>query len=190
MTLSGPSAALQIQFQYPITSAIRLGAGVGYGRLGINNIKSTSPWIPVVFGRAVNYRHPRGIEPLFHTHKYHYNNLNVSASISFEKELEKNAALNVGISFHYLHTTSQVYHIDYGGIKFRNREDRKLGSALDSYVGVLMKFGNGRYFVNPKIISPIYQRLHGDELFREHESIRITKWFKGGGVSIALGKYL
>lgn len=190
MKLWGTSYGLKAYYLFPVVRHIKLKAGAGYYRLGIDKINRTSPWSANVPSRTIDFHHPMGILPVFHTDKYHYNNVDLSAGILYEYQLKNKLALTVGGDYSYYYTFSQRYRITYDNTDFKTKEARALGFGANAYVGVLKKVNQDKYYINPSIVIPIFQQLNGDQVFREDESVQMPKWFNGIGLSITFGKYL
>jgi hypothetical protein len=188
--LWGLSHGLQFSYLHPITEKLKASVGVGHYRLGIDKIRGTSPWSNNVTARNIDYTHPIGIDPMFNTDKYHYNSISLSAGVSYEQKLSSHVSLTLGGDYMALYTYSQSYRITYYNEKYKATNGRWLGSGVNASIGVLKKMKDGRHYVNPRIIIPIYQRLSGDKVFRESASIEMTKYFSGAGISISIGRYL
>jgi hypothetical protein len=188
--LWGVSYGLNFNYLYPIIKGLKLSAGAGYYRLGINKIKGTTPWSRDVSSRSIDYTHPLGIDPNFYTDKYHYNTFSLAAGLNYEHRLSDKATLTISADYTYLYTFSQSYRITYDQSKYKTTYAKSLGFGVNGYVGLLRKISNDQYYVNPKIILPVYQQLKGDKIFLENEDVRMNKWFNGAGLSMTFGKYL
>jgi hypothetical protein len=191
--LWGVSHGLQFNYLHPIVKGLKLSAGAAYYRLDIDKIEctaSTKGAIPAR-GRTIDYTHPAGIEPLFSTDRYHYNNLALSVGISYERRLPDKTTLITGADYTYLHTFSQSYHMP--GLRkkeYKTDDAKKLGFSANAYVGILKKNKSRKYYIAPKIIIPVYQQLAGNKVFFEDESVKMVKWMNGAGLSISMGRYL
>ena len=189
ITLSGISSGFNVKYVAPIVKNLSANFGIGYYRLGINNVTSTTP-----FGRpnsrTINYRHPLGIQPGFSSDKYSYNNLSLTLGTSFNMQSKKiSYRAGADVQLHY--STSQQYHINWGdGLKYKTSYNRPLGFGVNSYVAFLKPVNKNKYYISPKIIVPLFQRIQGDRAFGEDESLKIDKWLSGYGLSISIGKYL
>lgn len=190
MKLWGLSYGLKAYYLLPVVGQLKLRAGAGYYRLGIDKINRTSPWSANVPSRTIDFNHPTGIQPVFHTDKYHYNNVDLSLGLVYEHLLNNNLALTVGADYSYYHTFSQRYRITYDNTNFKTKEARALGFGATASVGVLKKVKQDKYYINPSVVIPVFQQLNGDKVFREEESVQMPKWFNGIGLSITIGKYL
>ena len=188
--LWGKSYGLQFNYLYPVAKGFKMIAGAGFNRLGMGKVRTTNQRSRNVPERVIDYTHPTGIKPSFYTDKYHYNNLLLSIGIQYEQKLSPDITFTVGADYIYLHTISQVYHITYDDRYDQTKNVRTLGYGVNSYIGLLKKISNDKYYVHPKLMMPVYQQLKGDKAFLEAENIRMTKWLSGAGLSISLGKYL
>lgn len=188
--LWGKSFGFNINFVRQVNKHFNAKIGIGYYNLGIDKIRQTTPFNIIATGRNINYRHPSGILPLFATNKYYYDNLNFILGLVYEKPITIKANFIAGGDFSYLYTFSQLYHITYDNIRYRTNNGRTLGFAANTYFGISQKFHADRYYISPKIIVPVYQQLGGDEAFLENQSLKMTKWFNGVGLSFTVGKYL
>jgi hypothetical protein len=168
---------------------IKLNAGVGYYLLGVDKLKVKTPF-GTSHTRTIDYHHPAGIKPLFNTNYYHYNNLNFSLGLQYVQTLEKSLSLNFGGAVNYLYTFSQKYHVTFDDITYRENNNRQLGFNVNAFVGLKEEFSKGKYYVNPKILVGIYQKLKGDPVFGEGPDMRLGKWMTGAGISVGVGKYL
>jgi hypothetical protein len=188
--LWGKSYGFNFNFSQPIYKNLKFKIVIGYYRLGIDKIRQTTPFNTIATGRNLDYQHPSGIALLFATNKYWYNNLSINGGFSYGKKLSKTLDFATGADFGYLYTFSQVYNVRYGGnIRYKTKNAKILGFGINSYTGVIIKSTHGKYYINPKIIIPVYQKLNGDEVFGENDKINTSKWFNGVGVSVAVGKY-
>lgn len=188
--LWGKSFGLSFNYNRSLYKHLKGKIGIGYYNLGIDKIRQTTPFNIIATGRNINYRHPSGILPLFATNKYHYDNLNFTLGLAYDKPIAKKVDLLIGGDFNYLYTFSQLYHITYDDIRYRTNNGRTQGFAANTFFGLLRKFHTNKYYLNPKIVVPIYQQLWGDEAFGEDQSVKMQKWFNGVGISLAIGKYL
>lgn len=189
ITLSGLSYGLNVSYLQPVLQKLKVQVGVGYYRLGINNITASNQW-GTPPARTIDYRHPAGIEPLFSTDKYHYNNLNLLGGILFATKFHKSVSLTLGADMNIRYSYSQQYHLNYDDIKYRASNGKSCGFGVNSYVGFLKPIRNNQYYINPKIILSLVQRIKGDKAFGEDESLKINRNFSGYGLAIAVGKYL
>lgn len=189
IALSGISYGLHVNYLHPVLRKIKVKVGVGYYRLGINNVTATNHW-GTSPARTIDYRHPAGIEPLFSTGKYHYNNLNLLGGIFFETAFRKSGFITIGADMNMRYSYSQKYHLNYDDIKYRVSNGKPFGFGVHSYFGFLKPISNNKYYLHPNIIFSLVQRIKGDKAFGEDERMKIDKKFSGYGVSIAVGKYL
>jgi hypothetical protein len=191
LKLWGANHGLQFHYWHPIIKGLKAGVGIGYSKLGINKVRATSPRSSNAPGRTIDYTFPSGIKPLVSTNKYYYNNLTLSAGLKYEQGISEKLFLTAAADFGYLYTFSQQYRIPWGSssIKYKTTNSRLLGFSVNASLGVLKKVRNDRYYVNPSLILPLYQQLNGDEVFRENESVKMTKNLHGAGLSISVGKY-
>ena len=188
--LWGLSYGTNLKFLQPLTNRLKLKIGVGYYKLVIDKVRQSTRVNTVAPARTIDYNHPTGIQPLFATSYYHYNNLALTGGLAYEGKVKKQWHYNVGGELSYLYTFSQLYIINYDNSKYRTHNGKTLGYGVNSYIGVIRRFQNDRYYINPKINIPIYQELGGDQVFGEDKNVKMDKWFNGGGVSFTLGKYL
>ena len=188
MQLWGMSNGLSMSYLFPVNKWFKLKAGVGYHQLGIDKVRSSSPWSADIPSRTIDYTHPAGIQPLFNTDQYHYNNFAGSAGFSYEHTLNDKLALNFGADYSYYYTFSQRYRITYNNTALKTKNVSPLGFGSSAYVGLIQKVQQSQYYINPGVLIPIYQQLSGDSVFREND-ISMHKWFKGIGLFISLGKY-
>lgn len=190
MKLWGVSGGIQFKYLQPVAKNFYLTLGAGYFRLGVDKIRSTTPWSNNVSSRTIDYNHPTGIQPVFHTDKYRYNNFALSVGVNYELRLSTKTTLTFGGDYTYLYTFSQAYRITYDQAKYKTTDTRPLGFGVNAQVGILKKFANNQYYLNPKLIAPVYQRLSGDQVFREDKDLKMSKWFNGVGCSVSFGKFL
>lgn len=187
--LWGKSFGVNFNYVHLINKQFNARIGIGYYNLGIDEIRQTTPFNLIAIGRNIDYSHPIGIEPLFGTKKYHYDNLNFVIGIDYVKPLRKRLDFVVGGDLTYLYSISQLYHIAYDNIRHRTNKGRALGIAANTLIGVSHKFNKEKNYLSPKLIIPIYQQLRGDKIFGEDKSVKMDKWFNGAGLSITLGRY-
>lgn len=188
MQLWGLSYGLSMSCLLPINQWFKLKAGAAYYQLGIDKVRSSSPWGEDIPTRTIDYNHPTGIQPLFNTDQYHYNNLVGSLGLSYEHPLNEKIALNLGLDYNYYYTFSQRYQITYDNAVFKTQNTRPLGFGVSTYAGLLKQIKQN-YYANSGLLIPIYQQLKGDRTFREEDSLTLHKWFKGIGLFITVGKY-
>lgn len=189
ITLAGKSQGINISYVQPLLEKIKVKVGVGYYKLGMNDVTSTNlGFIPPT--RPIDYSHPDGIQPLFSTGKYHYNNLNLVSGISFENNLFKSVIIKVGADINFRYSYSQKYYLNYNDIKYKSSNGKPYGFGVDSYLGLLKSIASNKYYINPNFILPLFQRIKGDKVFTEDEKMRIDKKFSGYGVALTIGKYL
>lgn len=189
ITLSGVSYGLNINYVKPIGKKFNATVGMGYYRLGIDKVTATSSRWGTFHARAIDYRFPSGIQPGVTTDKYFYNNLNFLLGFQYEIKCQK-LSYTVGsdINFHY--SFSQQYHLRWGeGIKFKTSIQRPFGFGVNSYLGALKLIKQTEFYIHPKIVIPIFQRIKGDRVFGEDERITLDQWFGGFGLSVSFGKY-
>lgn len=188
--LWGKSYGFRFNYLYPVAKGFNVVAGAGFTQLGISKIRATNHRSRNATERIIDYTDPTGIKPAFNTDKYHYNNFSLSVGIQYEKSLGEGLALTVGADYTSLHTFSQVYHITFDDRYYKTKNAWTLGYGINSSIGVLKKIRSDKYYVNPRLIIPVYQQLNGDNAFLEAENIRMTKWGNGAGLFISIGKYL
>ena len=187
--LWGGSYGANVNFLQPITQALRLKMGAGYYQLAVDKIEQTTLVNTFAPARLIDYAHPAGIEPLFATDYYRYHNFILTGGFTFEQKMKRQWSYNMGGDFSYLYTFSQLYNISYDNSKYRTNNGKTLGFGINSYLGLVRRFHNDRFYINPKIIIPVYQKLRGDQVFGEDNSVKMDKWFNGIGLSISIGKY-
>lgn len=188
--LWGKSFGLNFNYFHPIHKRIFLKAGVGYYRLAIDKIRANSRFNIIATGRNIDYNHPLGISLLFSTKKYYYNNVNLAVGLGYNKPLHKKMNFVADTDFTYYYTFSQLYQINYDNIRYKTSNGKTLGISVNTSLGVSYKFNNDKSYISPRLVIPIYQQLSGDKVFGEDSNIKMTKWFNGIGLSIAIGKYL
>lgn len=186
--LWGMSYGFSMSYVFPVNKWFKLKTGAAYHHLGIDKVRSSSPWSEDIPTRTIDYNHPTGIQPLFNTDQYHYNNLACSAGFSYESPLNDKLALNFGADYSYYYTFSQRYRITYNNTALKTKNARPLGFVSSAYVGLIQKVQQSHY-LNPGVLIPVYQQLRGDSVFRENDNVTMRKWFKGIGLFIAVGKY-
>lgn len=189
MQLWGLSYGLSVSCLFPVNKWFKLKAGAAYYQLGIDKVRSSSPWGEDIPTRTIDYNHPAGIMPVFHTDQYHYNNLTYSVGFSYEQPLSDKLTLNVGADYSSYYTFSQQYRITYDNAVFKTQNTKPLGFGVQAYMGLIKQIKPNKYYVNPALLIPLYQQLKGDQVFLEDNSLTLQKWFKGLGLCIAVGKY-
>jgi hypothetical protein len=188
--LWGVSNGANVNFLQPLSKRVKLKIGIGYHKLVMDKVRQTNRGNLVSPSRIIEYVHSTGVKPVFSTDYYHYNNLAFTGGLSYEAPLNKLGNINAGAEINYLHTFSQLYNIDYDNSTYRTRNSKGLGFGVNTYIGIIKRFRNDKYYFNPKIIVPVYQQLRGDQVFGEDTNLKMNKWFNGGGVSFTIGKYL
>lgn len=188
MQLWGMSYGFSMSYVFSVNGWFKLKAGVGYHQLGIDKVQSSSPWSADIPSRTIDYTHPAGIQPLFNTDQYQYDNFAGLVGFSVEHALNDKLALNFGADCTYYYTFSQRYRITYDNTALKTKNARPLGFGSSAYFGLIQKIQQSQYYINPGVLIPVYQQLRGDSVFREND-ISMHKWFKGIGLYIALGKY-
>ena len=189
IVLSGTSVGIRGSLLLPAGKRFKLKLGAGYNRLGINEIERKSPWGPNVPDRTIDYTHPTGIQPLFHTDNYHYDNIDLSAGIFYLHQLKNDLVITAGAEYNYYHTFSQRYRITYDNSKYTTTDSRPLGFGVNAQLGILTKLKTKKYYIHPAILIPVYQELNGDKVFLEDKHIRMKKELSGVGISVSFGKY-
>ncbi|MBX9785207.1 MAG: hypothetical protein K2X48_18115 [Chitinophagaceae bacterium] len=187
--LRGYSYGANLNFLQPLTQKLKLKIGAGYYQLGVGKIEQTTRVNTIVPARTIDYNHPTGVQPLFATDYYKYDNLALSGGIIYEQNLKGQWNYFIGMDFSYLYTFSQLYNITYDNSKYRTNNGKTLGFGVNSYLGVMRSFHKDKYYINPKIIIPLYQQLRADQVFGEDNSIKMKKWLNGTGLSLSIGKY-
>lgn len=187
--LWGRSFGVNFNYVHAIDKHVHASIGIGYYNLRIDKIRQTTPFGITASGRNIDYQHPSGIQPLFSTNKYHYDNLNLTIGIDYTKPLRSNMGLVIGGNFTYLYSFSQLYHISYGNIQYRTNHGQTPGFVANMAFGVSYRFRKDKNYVSPKLIVPIYQQLRGDSVFGEDNSVKMLKWLNGAGLSFAVGRY-
>lgn len=187
--LWGHSFGANMNFLQPLTKGLKFKVGLGYYQLGVDKIEQTTRVNTIAPARTIDYNHPTGIQPLFATDYYKYHNFVLTGGFAYEQKLKKNWTYNIGSDFNYLYTFSQLYNISYDNSKYQTHNGRTLGFGVNSYLGIVRSFRNDKFYLNPKIIIPIYQQLRGDQVFGEEHSLKMEKWFNGAGLSLSVGKY-
>jgi outer membrane protein assembly factor BamA len=106
--LWGKSFGFSFNYNRSLHKYLNGKVGIGYYNLGINKIRQTTPFNTIVTGRNIDYQHPSGIQPLFATTKYHYDNLSFTLGLAYNKPIAKKVDLLIGGDFNYLYTFSQL----------------------------------------------------------------------------------
>jgi hypothetical protein len=189
LELWGKSFGFNFNYKRSLNKYFNAKIGLGYYQLGIDKIRYPTRFNTIGRNRNIEYDHPLGIQLLFSTGKYHYDNINLSAGFFYQSRFENKENIIIGADFNYLYSFSQLYHINYDNIKFRTTNSRELGYSINTYFGFEKKFKSSKYYLTPKILIPIYQNLHGDKVFGESSDITMEKWFRGIGLSFSVGKY-
>jgi len=187
--LSGMSYGLAFTYVHPVRKQLQLSFGAGYYSLGIDRVHQSTPFGIIAKARSTNYTEDSTLV-LRSTGKYHYNNLMLSTGIVFENPSSTKLHIITGADCVYLYTFSQYYDLGHNHPPYKTSNNKTLGLAVNAFAGVVRKFRNSRYYLSPKLIIPVYQSLNGDEVFGEDQSVHLSKWFNGIGLSVALGKYL
>jgi hypothetical protein len=187
--LWGYSYGANLNFLQPLTQKLKLKIGAGYYQLGVDKIEQTTRVNTIAPARTIDYNHPTGIQPLFATDYYKYHNLALTSGIIYEQKLKGKWNYCIGADFSYLYTFSQLYNITYDKSKYQTHNGKTLSFGVNSYLGVVRRFRSDKYYINPKIIIPVYQQLRGDQVFGEDNSIKMKKWLNGIGLSLSIGKY-
>ena len=189
MELWGKSFGFHVNYKRSWNQYLNTKIGIGYYQLGIDKIRNLTRFNSIVTGRNIDYQHPLGIQLLFSTSKYHYDNFHMSLGFFYQKDYYKKAAIIIGADFNGLYTFSQLYHINYDQIKYRTNHSRILGYSVNTYFGFEKKLNTRNYYLSPKILIPIYQNLRGDKAFEEDPELTMEKWLRGMGLTITIGKY-
>jgi hypothetical protein len=187
--LTGMSHGLNINYSKHLLNKMKLTFGLGYYQLRIDEIRQATNFGNYADSRVIDYHHPSGIKPVFYTDHYHYNNLTLSAGLGYEKPLCKNTDISISGEINYLYNYSQYYHVTWGdGIDYRENNKRVLGFNANLGIGVIEKL-NSRYYISPKLLIGIYQKLNSDPVFGEDPNLKMVKWVSGAGISFSVGKY-
>ncbi len=190
ITLAGISHGINLSYLQPAFPHLKVKGGIGYYRVGVEDITSTTPWgRPNT--RAIDYRHPLGIQPGFSSDKYYYNSLNVLFGFQYETPLKNRFLVISGLDFDWRYSFSQRYHMSWGeGLVFKSRKGRSVGFGVNTYLGIKMPVHNKQLYLTPEIIIPIFQRMKGDVNFGEDEKMKIDNALTGVGIALTIGRYL
>ena len=189
LKLYGMSYGATISYRQKIYKDISASIGIGYYRLGIDKIKSSSPF-SVIPGarprtsRATNYYDGNG-SVLYLTPKYYYNDLLISIELSKTRLINKSLYFDVAAEGIGYYSVSQHYYLRSKSYSTNNRKPLEFGANIT--LGVLKKYK--KFYIRPALIIPVYQNLKGDEVFYEDKSMNFQKWFKGIGLKLRVGKY-
>lgn len=188
MRLYGISYGVGLQFKQKVVKDLYLYAGVGYYRLGVDKINATQrPFSGISHYRTTSYYD--GVSRfLYGTNKYQYHNISYTVGVEKAFEVKNSRTYVVSLDFTEYSTFSQQYKIGARGLTYTTSRKGQLGWGLNTSVG--FKHQLGSLYLQPSIMIPIYQRLRGDEVFNEKPDMRMSKWFRGVGLSVRIGKYL
>jgi hypothetical protein len=187
--LWGKSIGINVNYIHPIGRNLKLKSGLGYYKLSVDKIRQTTPFGYISKGRAINYPAPDGNTFGYGTSKYHYNCLDITGGITYINKFYRGWNYSINVDLIYLYTFSQAYNVS-GDIKYRANHGRTLGWGINSGMGLIRKFSQDKYYINPRIIVPVFQNLKGDIMFGETSGTKMQKWFNGMGFSLAFGLYL
>lgn len=187
--LYGYSHSAGVSCLQPVQKHFHLKLGVNYYRLAIDKIDQRTRLFGKTTNRSIDYDYPQG-RPLLATNKYHYNNIGITAGLQFDHRLAKQLTGLAGMNIQYLYTFSQLYHIAFRDIRYKEDNDRYLGFGIDVYFGLSRRMKSSKYYLSPKLIISLYQQLNGDPALGEEQSVKMKKWLSGGGFSVSIGRYL
>lgn len=189
MKLSGISHGVNIQYRKTITPGYSIYLGVGYYRLGINNIKSTMPFgLPGIrTGRSINNEDDDSTKIGYSTSKYQYNNMAFTFGMSKQILLKNELKLEIGAEGVGYYSFSQSYKL-MNGYHYSTTNPKPLEFGINATIGLLKEFN--KFYVRPAFLIPIYQHLKGDKAFDENSKTNIPKWFNGIGLTLQFGKYI
>lgn len=183
--IAGLSLGLNAAVRQPLTRHLSAKLALGYYRLGINEVRQSTPFGFIAKGR--NFEDMKDSTKRLHsTSKYHYNTLPLSAGLQVALPINR-SSLTVGADLLYYFTYLQRYHRTYLQ-DYKTSNARTLGWGVNAQAGWLKQLDH--FYIHPQVLLPVYQVLRGDPVFREDENLRITKWFNGVGIAIGVGKYL
>jgi hypothetical protein len=183
--IAGLSLGLNAAVRQPLTRHLSTKLALGYYRLGINEVRQSTPFGIVVKGR--NFEDVRdSVAILYSATKYHYNTLALSAGLQVAFPM-KRSSLTMGADVVYYFTYSQRYHRE-NRPAYKTSNFRTLGWGVNAQAGWLKQLGD--FYIHPQVLLPVYQVLRGDPVFKEDERLKIHKWFNGVGAIITVGKYL
>jgi|GEM_PF-1648016 len=185
--LWGTSFGANIFFKKQIRQ-VYLNIAVGYYRLGIDKIEGTPPFnIPGV-STARNIDYTDGTNLLYSTTQYHYNNFSLAIGLTKQFRLGKTTSLELGGDLVGYYSLSQKYRL-FDGPKYYTTNNKKPWEyGVNLKIGLLKTLG--RFYIEPTILIPIYQKLKGDRVFYEDPKMDIEKWFNGIGLSLTIGRHL
>lgn len=187
--LYGMSFGANIAFRKKISKRITASLGVGYYRLGVDKIKGSMPFGIQGTRTARNINYEDGITNLLYsTSKYHYNNIAVTVGISNGIPLKDRLYLEFGLEGIGYYTVSQRYQLMNGDKYYATNNEKPWEFAANATVGILKDYK--KFYIRPALLIPIYQHLKGDVVFYEDRNMNISKWFKGIGLAIRIGKYI
>jgi hypothetical protein len=187
--LWGKSFGSNIRYRQNIFKRVNATAGAGYYMLRIDKIKSPTQFNTISNKRVINYKLPDSTKPLVSTSHYRYHNFSLTAGLCAEGRLNKKWIYTIGADYTSLYTFRQVYYIDWNDTDYRRSVHRRLGWGITTSVGLKRNCGENKMYINPKLMIPVYQKLYGDEVFGETNSVEMVKWMHGIGLSVSFGRY-
>lgn len=187
--LYGISYGINAAYRQRIYKNISVLLAIGYYRLGIDKIKGSMPFnMPGTrTARNIDYDDD-STNLLYSTSKYHYNNIAVTIGVNKTMALKERMYFDLGLEGIIYCTVSQRYQLFDGPHYYSTNNSKPLEFGINATAGVLKEYK--KFYIRPALIIPIYQRLKGDRVFFEEKNMNISKWFKGVGLTLRIGKYI
>jgi hypothetical protein len=190
MRLYGASFGIGLQFHQVVAKNLALYAGVGFYRLEVDKIRATQrPFSGESRSRIIDYTDGM-TRFLYGTDQYHYNNISYTVGAEWTFAIKSTHSKFISLEFVDYSTFSQSYNIPRNNTSTAYVTNRKgrLGWGVNTAVGFHKQFGS--FYLKPALLIPIYQRIGGDEAFKENLNMNVSKWFNGVGLSIKVGRHL
>jgi hypothetical protein len=189
-SLSGTSYGLNLGYRHGLRKNFSMFVGLGYYELGIDKIRRTTP--PGSQPAVINTRPIENVDfadVIHHTDKYQYDNLALTVGINKAIPWKNNLYFDLGMEAVGYYCISQRYYVGeyHDPPSFLSHDSKPLMFGFNGTIGFLKEYN--KFYIRPALYIPIYQRMGGDERFRESRSESISKWFNGIGATLKIGRY-
>jgi len=139
--------------------------------------------------RPFEYKAPDGSEPLVHTEKYSYNNIQLLIGVGYQKMFKNKWSIDGHVSYNIYNSYRQKYEQEYfPGRNEIYKKNLPLGNTIN--FGLEMeRYLNNKISIGAGILLPIYTHWNNDEIFYKYDyaddtqKIARTKFSLGANVS-------
>ncbi len=183
LKMRGISWGAVANFKYPLSQQIKIKAGLGFYNYSFNHLENRNSLFGKGTSREIDY--PSQINVNYTTDRYYYRSVLLNIGVEKEFLIKHNLVLAIGPELSNYYTISQKYHLTYGGINYKRKENAFFGHSIVLNASLFKK--TDKIEIGPSLIIPVFDIWKQDDVFPgENRADSRSRWLRGIGVGIGI----